>query len=316
MVRRFVPFIACCMLGAGGALADELRLNDGTVLEGDFIKEVDSVVVFRTLDGEQRYYATDHVSACQASVGKACQPFRSQANHRLIFLPTAFMPPQDAADIRSFEILYLDASYSLTSNTSISAGTLAGVVWNVGVKHQAWRNPEGNTAIAVGLGLGKFVIGGEGLDPLEWLVGGSVTFSRAFDPFDTHIPLGIHATVGYWGNGYREYRYRAGARTGWDYRWTGLPYGGIGFNAPIFTEAVSFLLEYSTPKNPVGRTFFLDLSSDNAESRIGFFNTGLRFQGDRSFFVDVAIMYTEAARPDEPAFRVAIPLLALGYRFR
>jgi hypothetical protein len=299
--------------------ADVLRLKEGKRLRGHLVSESDSVVVFWVADKkEPTRVPRSQVSWCRGGEGfdGPCAPGwpTDPAGDGLFFLPTAFTPPKGAVDVKGFEVLYLSLGYAPTASTSLSAGTVMGWFWTAGVKQQIWRDADARTAIALSGGVSTFSPLVGSFDPLEFQALASATVSRRFPRGWFRDALGIHATAGFWGSGFRDYRYSGGVEDGWSYRWTNNPLFGAGIEARLAPQW-KLLAEYASPDYPAGRAFFFDLASDNAESSTGFLNAGVRYH-NRQVSVDAAVIATAAAYSDEERpSAVFLPLLILGYRF-
>jgi hypothetical protein len=307
---RPVFFLSLSILAAA-VEADILRFKNGKWVRGSLIEASDSILVFETESGRTRRFPADSVESCRTRAGDACRTPGDPAAHTLLFLPTAFMPPEGAVDIRGFELFYLTLGYAPGATTSLSAGTFLGFLWTAGIRQQLWLADDGDAAVTAGLTLAKAYIGSD-TDPLDWLAAASVTGSRRLRPFGARRPWGVHANAGYWAEGDREYRYRGMEKIDWDYRWRDQFYGGAGLEAAVAGEW-SLLAEYATPEHPVGKPFLFEYGS-RKRSRTGFLNAAVRYR-DQRVFVDAGVLMTLA----DPSYGrdrpLAFPLVIIGYRF-
>lgn len=288
---------ACAALAAAAAGAREIKLKDGTVLQGEILAREDSLVIIRgEAFGDIKVRAALLVGEDGAPA--AATRGREPSDQALFFLPTAFTPPRGSFVFRDFELLFLTFGYSPTQSTSITGGFLFPVtteaqLLTLGFKQQLWHDAAGSTAVAVTGNWTKPV--GELADDGMTFLNGNVVAGRRFSLANGN-EAGMHAALGYLGISETQTDFNGSEDTEWRDSFS----YGFGLETTI-TPHVKLMGEYlsAAPFDP-----------DNDFST-GFLTVGFRLHGSR-LAADIA-----GIRPitDEDLGSFFLwPLLVVSYR--
>jgi hypothetical protein len=292
-----------------GALAAEIRLDDGSVVRGEIMERNDStVVIVSEALGELRIPVRRVVDGLPAPIaakdGRVTPRDRDPSGQALFFLPTAFTPHQGAFTFRDFELLFLTLGYSPTDATSITLGALFPItsefqLFTAGFKQQLVLSGDRTMAVALTGSFTKPV--SDDVDGLDFLVNSNLVVSRRVPGGIFADAFGVHGALGYAGISYKEETY--------DYdclcydterRWEdNLSFGG-GAEARL-TPNAKFMVEYlnAFPFTP-------------EESGIGVFTIGFRLHGTR---LSADIAGFRPVTDEDMGDLFLYPLLNVGYRF-
>lgn len=311
------PLVFISLLFVLAVHAEEIRLKDGTVLQGERVRLENNghTQVIRTTTMGELWIPIDQivktvvtptphvVSSPQTETTVSQAPAKTSSpvaesnrlaekegvdpsGQTLVLMPTAFTPPAGTWSFKDFELLFLTLGYSPTSSTSVSVGAFFPInpsqfeLFTFGIKQQLFAAPDGQSAVAVDADL--ITPTGENVDG-----DASIWTATLIGSLESQGMIGVHGAIGMMGS----FKSEADGNVltlalGTDFR---------------LTPHAKFIAEY------------LRGSVTNVDGSVSAINVGFRIHGER-LSADICGVRPIVEDQDFDGLFL-YPLINIGYRF-